>query len=93
MSHLLDGDNDGWYFRGGRARVDGVAVVNAKDDCVDSASSKGRAGGELNITRSLLAPPRRLAGVGGYVPASGRRWRPPAQLLLTPPAAPGELRA
>eukprot|EP01062_Namystynia_karyoxenos_P038122 TRINITY_DN27699_c0_g1_i1.p1 TRINITY_DN27699_c0_g1~~TRINITY_DN27699_c0_g1_i1.p1 ORF type:complete len:574 (+),score=135.86 TRINITY_DN27699_c0_g1_i1:629-2350(+) len=51
---FVDGDNDGWYFRGGSVVADGLVVVNAKDDCVDSASSKGHSGGNLTISNSVL---------------------------------------
>lgn len=45
LDHLLrtyiDGDNDAFYFRGGKAMVQDSVFVNALDDCIDSASSKG----------------------------------------------------
>ena len=51
---FTDGDNDGFYFRGGRAKVDGLVVVNSKDDCIDTASSKDSPGGSLDIKNTLL---------------------------------------
>ena len=53
-SQFVDEDNDGFYFRGGSASIETLVVANSKDDCIDSASSKGHAGGILQIKNSIL---------------------------------------
>jgi hypothetical protein len=54
---FVDEDNDGFYFRDGTAALRDSVIVGARDDCIDSASSKKAASRDssLTIERTVLA--------------------------------------
>jgi len=54
-SDYVDGDNDGLYLRGGTVDISDSVVAGAKDDCIDTATSKNTKPGDVTIIRTLIS--------------------------------------
>ena len=53
---FVDHDNDGFYFRGGKAVLANSVIVNTMDDCIDSASSRGdKSVSTLEVLNSVIS--------------------------------------